>query len=226
MIMRTRQKNMVIAGLLAIVLVMAGAYAAFAQNLTINATSTTDATWNVKITNIEVEQVNGVDNVSGTATIENVPTFSDTEAAFSSILRLPGDSITYSVTVKNEGSLKAKLASIKWVDEFGGEDTNAEKYCMIGQTVDQVLCTIDDPIYYEFDAPSLNGQDAIIQPNGTHTIKVTARYYSGFTYQPTLFPSYYITGKMPSTQIGTMEVEGNDYFEKDATLRLDYVQTK
>ena len=221
--MRTKQKNMIIAGLLAIVLIMTVAYAAFAQNLTINATTNVNSKWNVRITNIEVERINGKENISGTATIENAPTFSDTEANFSSILRTPGDSITYSITVKNEGTLKAKVASIKWVDEFGGEDTNAEKYCMIGQTVNQVLCTVDDPIYYQFDAPSVG---AVINPNTTQTIKVTAIYYDEFTYQPTQFPSYYVTGKMPSTQNGTVEVEGNSYFEKDATLRLDYVQTK
>lgn len=220
--MRTRQKNMIIAGLLAVVLIMAVGYAAFAQNLTIHATTTTDATWNVKITNIEVEQINGEDNITGTATIENAPTFSDTEARFSSILRSPGDSITYSVTVKNEGTLKAKVASIKWVDEYGGEDTNAEKYCMIGQTVGQVLCTVDDPIYYEYEAPSVN---TVINPNATQTIKVKAIYYDEFTYQPTQFPSYYVTGNMSSYVSGTMIISGNSYFEKDATLRLDYVQT-
>lgn len=221
--MRARQKNLLIGALLAIVFTMAVGYAAFAQNLTINATTSIDSQWNVKIQSIEVNQVNDSDDVTGTATIENEPVVvGDTEARFSSILRSPGDSIKYKVTIKNEGTLKAKVADIKWVLENGAPDTNAESYCMIGQTVGQVLCTVDDPIYYEYEGLSVN---SVINPNATQTIYVTAIYYDEFTYQPTLFPSYYSTGYMPSYQSGAVTISGNSYFEKDAILHLDYVQT-
>ena len=228
--MRARQKNMLIGVLLGILLIMAVGYAAFSQNLRINATTSIDSQWNVKITDIKVKEVNGV---SGTATKEDEPGIraDGTEAYFSSILRTPGDSITYEVTVTNEGSLKASLSSARWVDEYGGVDANTDKYCMIGQTVNQVLCTVDDPIYYLKDGPYVkdngvigNSINNVILPNKSHVFYVTAVYHNGFTYQPTQFPSYYSTGRMDDYQTGGVTISGNNYFEKDAILHLDYVQ--
>ncbi len=217
--MRSRNKNMLIVVLLGALLVMAVAYAAFSQNLTINAASEINSKWDVRMTNIAVKKImkegQEVEVITGTATDESMPSVSDrinaagTEATFSSILRSPGDSVTYDVTIENKGTLKAKVSSINWTNP-----TFAEHFCMKGVTIGTEVCTKDDPIYYEFDGLTNN---AVINPNGTQHVYVTVTYYNDFTYQPTDLADGYITGE---------DTGGNSYFQKDATLRVDYVQTK
>lgn len=103
--LKKNQKNMLIGGLLALVLVMTVAYAAFASNLSITSTATTTNSWNVLITNIQSK------NIVGSAT-NNSATYTDLTANFSASLVSPGDSITYEITVSNQGSLDAYLNSI------------------------------------------------------------------------------------------------------------------
>lgn len=216
--MRSRHKNTLIAVLLGVVLVMAVGYASFSQSLTISSSSEINSKWDVRITNIAVKKImkegQEVEVVTGTATDESMPSVSDrinaagTEATFSSILRSPGDSVTYDVTIENKGTLKAKVSSINWTNP-----TFAEHFCVKGSTIGSEVCSKDDPIYYEFDGLANND---IINPNGIQHVYVTVTYYDNFTNQPSDLADGYVTGEDQS---------GNSYFQKDATLRIDYVQS-
>ena len=101
-----RQKNIIIGGLLAIVFVMAIGYAAFAQQLTINGSGSISSNWSVKITNITSK------DIVGTAGNKTAPSYTDTTATFATTLQSPGDSITYDITVTNDGTLDAQLDKI------------------------------------------------------------------------------------------------------------------
>ena len=99
-----KKKNMIIGGLLAVVFIMSVGYAAFASQLSINGTASTSS-WIIKITNIqEKTKTSGVTN-KGTS-------YTDLTANFNCELTLPGDSITYEVTVENQGNIDAALKKV------------------------------------------------------------------------------------------------------------------
>ena len=101
-----QKKNLIIGGLLAVVVIMAVGYAAFASNLKISGTSNISTTWDVEITDITTS------NKVGSASVKEQPTFEKLTATFSTNLVSPGDSITYNIKVENKGSLDAKLNKI------------------------------------------------------------------------------------------------------------------
>ena len=92
---------------------MSVAYAAFATQITINGTAEIIGVWNVKITGIDVSFVSdGCD--AGT------PQFTDSTVTFDAKLVKPGDSITYLITVENNGTFDAKLSNAIFTPEENG----------------------------------------------------------------------------------------------------------
>ena len=106
----TRQRNYIILGLCSILLVMAAGYAAFRTQLNINGTSNITSEFKVLITDIQSR------NVVGRAENAEEPSHTETTATFKTNLYLPGDSITYDVTVENQGSIDAVLKTIQKSD--------------------------------------------------------------------------------------------------------------
>ena len=98
-------------GLCAILLIMTVGYAAFASNLKISGTSNISSNFLVKITNIEV-----FNKVGGTADKTSVTTHTDTTATFGTTLQSPGDSITYDITIEDQGNIDAVLKTITKTD--------------------------------------------------------------------------------------------------------------
>ena len=115
--MEKRQKNILIGSLLAIVLLMAVGYAAFATQLNINSTANISSSWNVHFDPTKTTGAGVLDVTTGTiATGETsmlVPTGSisysnnNLTANLTSNLRQPGDKIVYTLTIVNEGNIKA-----------------------------------------------------------------------------------------------------------------------
>ena len=107
-------KNIIIATLIAIILLMAVGYSAFATQLTINGTAQIIGEWNVKITNIQIQNISEGCN-GGT------PEYTNTTATLNGELIKPGDSITYEITIQNAGTIDAKLSKIKLTaDDING----------------------------------------------------------------------------------------------------------
>ncbi len=104
-------KSILIGGLLAVIVIMAVGYAAFASSLKISGTSNISTTWDVEITDITTS------NKVGSASVKEQPTFEKLTATFSTNLVSPGDSITYNIKVENKGSLDAKLNKITLTKE-------------------------------------------------------------------------------------------------------------
>ena len=101
------QRNYMIMGLCAILLIMAVGYAAFQSQLKITGTSNIASNFLVRITDIQ-------SNVqSGSASNAIEPSYTDTTATFKTNLVSPGDSMKYDITVANEGNIDAVLNSIK-----------------------------------------------------------------------------------------------------------------
>ncbi len=104
------KKNIIISFLVAIVCIMAIGYAAFQTTLNITGTASITSDWNIKITDVTTK------NVIGDATKAFEPVVSDTAVTFKTNLVSPGDSMTYEVTISNEGNVDAKVESIEMTD--------------------------------------------------------------------------------------------------------------
>ena len=164
--MESKHKNALIVALLAVVLVMAVGYAAFAQQLTINSTATieesTDGKQNWKVAFVrntdDVQETAGAAGSTpegGTITFDN-----DYLATINAQLDAPGDSIVYTFTVQNMGTIKASLTAPKISLTGAGEDGNASE-------------TIVEYNNITFEVSSLQGSSTLA-PNDEVTFTVTA----------------------------------------------------
>lgn len=153
----SRNKNILIGALIAVVLIMGVGYAAFAQQLTINGSANITSSWNVHIQSITPGTPNGTaENVS--ATVDPVD---NTKATFSTNLVSPGDSLTYTVTVVNAGTIDAKVDT-NGITFTEGPNNQAIKYSYSG----------------------INDGTKVAANNGTAQFTVTVTYDSGVTSQP------------------------------------------
>ena len=105
------QRNYIIIGLCAILVIMGVGYAAFQSQLKISGTSNITSNFLVKITDIEVSSQSG-----GAADKSDVTTHTDTTATFGTTLQSPGDTITYDITIENQGSIDAVLKTVTKTD--------------------------------------------------------------------------------------------------------------
>ena len=148
---RKQRNNIIIASLCAIVVLMGIGYAAFSTQLRINGTSSISSNWNVLITDI----TSG--SIVGDASNASEPTHTNTTATFKTNLVSPGDSITYTITVANQGNIDAVLSSI---------DVN----------------TGNNPAI-EFTTSGIEEGDNLLQ-NQTDELYVTVKYSDSVTSQP------------------------------------------
>jgi len=111
-----KKRNIIIATLCGVLLLMIVGYAAFQSVLKIKGTTTINSNWNVHITNVEEGTITGMASTSlykeGDKEGQKIMEYEDLTATFSADLQSPGDSIEYVITVSNDGSLNAKLDKI------------------------------------------------------------------------------------------------------------------
>ena len=125
--MESKHKNALIGALLAVVLVMAVGYAAFAQQLTINGSAEITSTWDVAYDSTKTEAEPGVvDAVAGMAggkTPTGTVTYDNNNhnANINATLYQPGDTVTFTLTIKNNGSIPATIGT-PTVSMTGDED--------------------------------------------------------------------------------------------------------
>ena len=105
--LNSNQRNYIIIGLCAILVIMGVGYAAFQSQLKISGTSNIASNFLVKITDIQSTVQ------SGGASDATPPTHDDTTATFKTNLVSPGDSMKYDITVENQGNMDAVLESIE-----------------------------------------------------------------------------------------------------------------
>lgn len=143
---------------------MAIGYAAFSTTLNVNGSASIDSNWNVKITKVTTK------NIVGDATKAFEPVVADTAVTFKTNLVSPSDSMTYEVTISNEGTIDAKVDSIEMTDSknpaivFSVSGINENDLLEAGQTQ-----TYDVTVTYD---PNITTQPA----NTSATITVKLNY--------------------------------------------------
>lgn len=130
-----RSKTVVIIALCLTLIFMGVGFAALGQQLTIDTTGTIQSSWDIAIHNFRATK-------TGTATVN--PESYDTKGtsfAPSFTLAKPGDSVTFTGTIKNLGSIDAILQSItsNWDQNTGNS------YDVEGVAVEYVLKDADLP---------------------------------------------------------------------------------
>ena len=154
-----RKKTVIMIAMIAAVMLMALGYAAFATRLNINATGNITSTWNVYFSTI----TEGV--IVGTASNNTPPSVSGTTAYFDMNLRLPGESITYEVTLTNGGTVGAIISDIK----AEAEGSSAIIYSISGLKVGDKLAggasktiTVKTEYADVMDQPSVTSKTLVI----------------------------------------------------------------
>lgn len=112
-----KNKNFIIGALLAILIVMGIGYAAFSSVLTINGSANINSSWNVAFDTTKTTNVSGVisktTGFSGGTAPDGTVSYdgSGQTANINATLRQPGDKVTFNLTIKNTGTIAAKLGT-------------------------------------------------------------------------------------------------------------------
>ena len=165
-------KLITIGGLILIVVALSVAYAALGQTLNVTGTAqVTGNTWDVKLQA-------GSCTKTGSATAGTV-TVSGTTATVSGVkLALPGDSVTCTATVVNNGTVAAKLSSFsKKSVSIVGTSTTA--------TADANLISSNSTYTVTYDGSASPTTGSALAAGASKEVKITITFNSGATSVPT-----------------------------------------
>ena len=172
--MRDRKKRNIIIGSLCCLLVFMGiGYAVLSQTLNISGTANMKGTWDIKITDISEASRTGKAD-PGTPTISS----SGVSASFEANLWMPGDSITYNITVKNNGNIDAALKELVPSVENGVQQVKFSNNAVQGKVLRQSESyTFQVSVVFDEDATEIP-QDSKTNPP-KYTISLTFVQYTG-----------------------------------------------
>ena len=179
--MRDRKKRNIIIGSLCCLLVFMGiGYAVLSQTLNISGTANMKGTWDIKITDISEASRTGKAD-PGTPTISS----NGVSASFEANLWMPGDSITYNITVKNNGNIDAALKELVPSVENGVQQVKFSNNAVQGKVLRQKESyTFQVSVVFDEDATEIP-QDSKTNPP-KYTISLTFVQYTGNSlYTPT-----------------------------------------
>ena len=179
--MRDRKKRNIIIGSLCSLLVFMGiGYAVLSQTLNINGTANMRGEWDIKITDISEASRTGKAD-PGTPTIST----NGVSASFEANLWMPGDSITYNITVKNNGNIDAALKELVPSVENGVQQVKFSNNAVQGKVLRQSESyTFQVSVVFDEDATEIP-QDSKTNPP-KYTISLTFVQYTGNSlYTPT-----------------------------------------
>lgn len=179
--MRDRKKRNIIIGSLCCLLVFMGiGYAVLSQTLNISGTANMKGTWDIKITDISEASRTGKAD-PGTPTISS----SGVSATFEVNLWMPGDSITYNITVKNNGNIDATLKELVPSVENGVQQVKFSNNAVQGKVLRQSESyTFQVSVVFDEDATEIPPDSKTNPPK--YTISLTFVQYTGNSlYTPT-----------------------------------------
>ena len=159
-----KKKSILIGSLLAVVVLMGIAYAAFASNLTITGTGSVSSNWCIGFDSTRTSDYTATAGISGGTVPTGSMAFSGdscgsnykTTASLNASFKQPGDKIEYTLTIGNKGTLPAAIESINVDNQSVTSDTTITK----------------GNIKYIIEMP----ESTSLAVNATTTMKVTAMF--------------------------------------------------
>ncbi len=213
--MRDKKRNKkILIGLIGLLLLMSAGYAAFSSNLNISGTSNITSNWDIRITNV----TSG--DVTGSAENTKAPTWDNLTASMEADLYEKGDSVEYTVTIANKGTLDAKLEDIV---KNNVSSNDAVKITFSGYTKGQKLyknTSQDIKVKIEYN-PDYKGDAS----EGSGEINVTFNYTQaeGGTITPT---NDYLLTYDYSTNGGTTASQIDEYYTEESSVNLSVTAEK
>ena len=178
--MKERTKNILIALLVVGLVSMTVAYAALTQVLNINASAKVigkDSVWN-----IHFENLSSTPTLVGYAQVEagNEPTVTNTSfAGLTATLRAPGDSVSYTFDVTNDGAVDAEISGVflsSVANATVSSGTSAADEALVKQNVTFTL--VDNT------TGNALAVGETLAHGATRTLKLTIAYSSAATDMP------------------------------------------
>lgn len=108
-----KKSSFLILGIISFLLVITVGYALFSETLNIKGTASTNGEFNVEIFSTEITEIGSTNATANIADDKNTLTLSAPN------LQYPGATVEYKITVKNTGSLAAKLKNINKSNDDG-----------------------------------------------------------------------------------------------------------
>ena len=175
-----RKRNIIIGALCSLIVFMGIGYAVLSQTLNISGTANMRGTWDIKITDISEASRTGKAD-PGTPTISS----SGVSASFEANLWMRGDSITYNITVKNNGNIDAALKELVPSVENGVQQVKFSNNAVQGKVLRQSESyTFQVSVVFDEDATEIP-QDSKTNPP-KYTMSLTFVQYTGNSlYTPT-----------------------------------------
>lgn len=174
--MEKRDNGFKIIAVIALVIAVAGlsiAYASFTANLTIDGTATVSSNWNIKWTSL-------TSNDTGYATAGDLTIGTGAQTINGTIGNLvaPGDSITWSWKVENQGNINAELTGLTLTDISCSPVTGGSS-----EATDEEAAALCDDLSLQFDYDSDDNISALssvtdksLAANGAKDVVMTLTY--------------------------------------------------
>ncbi len=165
-------KNKILIGCLALLLVLSVGYALFSETITINGTATAKGSFDITATCKIITESDGRDyyTMGGTGVCD----ISTGVIKTTSTLNKPTDMVFYEVTLKNSGTIPAKLKNVTSPNNFGtdGQDVNDiyidfDKSFMAQYKILENECTYDE---------ECEESNFVLGPNETAVIAIMHRW--------------------------------------------------
>ena len=175
-----KKRNIIIGSLCSLLIIMGIGYAILSQTLNISGIANMKGTWDIKITDISEASRTGKAD-PGTPTISS----SGVSATFEANLWMPGDSITYNITVKNNGNIDAALKELVPSVENGVQQVKFSNNAVQGKVLRQSESyTFQVSVVFDEDATEIPPDSKTNPPK--YTISLTFVQYTGNSlYTPT-----------------------------------------
>lgn len=132
------------------VFVMSLGYAALSQHMDIDGIAQVDRSWIIKVTNVTSSVTNGG--------VDKSKTYIGTTVTMNASLPTSTSTVTYKITLQNQGNLSAKLSTIQKVED----DNTSITYAITGVVANETGSTL-------------------LEPGASTTATVTIKYQSGVT---------------------------------------------
>ena len=132
---KRQERNYIIIGLCAVLVIMGVGYAAFSQLLTINGTANISNSWCVGFDNTKESDYTAKAGITGGTTPTGSITFSGStcetkyqpDASLTATFKQPGDQIEYTLTIKNKSTVPVAIKSIQVENNNVTTDTTIKK---------------------------------------------------------------------------------------------------